>query len=104
MLTLLVVDIFRVYEFLIVAYCLLSWFPGAYESKIGQLLIKLCQPYLDLFDFIPPIAGISFSPIVALIVLEFAEKGALFLMGILIGAANGWNISAFQTGRSIGHR
>ena len=45
-------------------------------------LIKLCQPYLDLFDFIPPIAGISFSPIVALIVLEFAEKGALFLMGI----------------------
>ena len=78
MLTLLVVDIFRVYEFLIVAYCLLSWFPGAYESKIGQLLIKLCQPYLDLFDFIPPIAGISFS----LIVLEFAEKGALFLMGI----------------------
>ena len=28
------------------------------------------------------IAGISFSPIVALIVLEFAEKGALFLMRI----------------------
>ena len=103
MLTLLVVDIFRVYEFLIVAYCLLSWFPGAYESKIGQLLIKLCQPYLDLFDFIPPIAGISFSPIVALIVLEFAVLDGN-LWNILIGAANGWNISAFQTGRSIGHR
>ena len=80
MLTLLVVDIFRVYEFLIVAYCLLSWFPGAYESKIGQLLIKLCQPYLDLFDFIPPIAGISFSPIVALIVLELAENLDIILL------------------------
>ncbi len=83
MLTQLVVDFFRIYEFLIVAYCLLSWFPGAYESKVGQIICRLCEPYLEMFDFIPPIAGISFSPIVALVVLEFVERGLLFLLSLL---------------------
>ncbi|MEY8662006.1 YggT family protein [Ligilactobacillus faecis] len=76
-------DLFNIYSFLIVAYCLLSWFPGAYNTKLGQLLIKICQPYLRLFDFIPPIAGISFAPLVALIVLQFVERGVFALLALL---------------------
>ena len=66
-------------EILLVIYALLSWFPGAYQTQLSQLLIKVCQPYLRLFDFIPPIAGISFAPVVALIVLQFVEKGVFML-------------------------
>ena len=75
----LISSLFSLYSFLIIAYCLLSWFPGAYQTQLGQLLIKVCQPYLRLFDFIPPIAGISFAPVVALIVLQFVEKGVFML-------------------------
>lgn len=75
----LINSLFSLYSFLIVAYCLLSWFPGAYQTQLGQLLIKVCQPYLRLFDFIPPIAGISFSPVIALIVLQFVKQGVWML-------------------------
>lgn len=76
-------DLFNIYSFLIVAYCLLSWFPGAYNTKLGQLLIRICQPYLRLFDFIPPIAGISFAPLVALIALQFVERGVFAIFALL---------------------
>ena len=75
----LISSLFSLYSFLIIAYCLLSWFPGAYQTQLIQLLIKVCQPYLRLFDFIPPIAGISFASVVALIVLQFVEKGVFML-------------------------
>ncbi|SEM57046.1 YggT family protein [Ligilactobacillus sp. WC1T17] len=83
MLTLIVADLFRIYGLLIVVYCFLSWFPNAQNSKFGYYISRICEPYLSLFDFIPPIAGISFSPIIALIVLDFVERGLLLLMGIL---------------------
>nr|WP_276535434.1 YggT family protein [Ligilactobacillus apodemi] len=75
---------FSLYTFLIVAYCLLSWFPGAYQTQLGQLLIKICHPYLKLFDFIPPIAGISFAPVVAIIVLQFVRNGVYMLLSLLL--------------------
>ncbi len=28
----------------------MSWFPGAYQSKFGQLLGRICEPFLDLFS------------------------------------------------------
>ena len=59
----LISSLFSLYSFLIIAYCLLSWFPGAYQTQLSQLLIKVCQPYLRLFDFIPPIAGIRAFPV-----------------------------------------
>ncbi|MDN6491502.1 MAG: YggT family protein, partial [Leuconostoc sp.] len=34
------------YSILLVIYALLSWFPGAYQSFLGKLLRKICEPYL----------------------------------------------------------
>lgn len=71
------------YMMLIVIWALLSWFPGAYQSRLGQLISKLVVPYIRLFDFIPTLAGLSFSPIVAILVLSFAQYGVQALQGIV---------------------
>lgn len=73
--------LFWLYSIAIIVYCLLSWFPGGFQSKLGRFLAKICDPYLNFFNFIPPIAGISFGPFVALIALEFIQRG---LIGLLL--------------------
>ncbi|MDT1949851.1 YggT family protein [Carnobacterium divergens] len=75
----------NIYSILIVVYALLSWLPGAYNSKLGEILARLCEPYLDFFRrIIPPIGGISFSPIVALIVLSLVNRGLYYVLMFLI--------------------
>ncbi|MYV04621.1 MULTISPECIES: YggT family protein [Furfurilactobacillus] len=71
---------FELYTFAIIVYVLLSWFPGAYATSFGQFLARICEPYLRLFDFIPPIFGLSFAPVVAIIVLGLVQYG---LFGVL---------------------
>lgn len=67
--------LFRIYYLAIFVYVLLSWFPGAYQTTLGRFLTRICEPYLNMFRFIPPIMGISFAPLVAIIFLEFVERG-----------------------------
>ena len=59
-------------------YVLMSWIPQntGIVGDIDTILGKLCDPYLDLFRrFIPPIGGmVDISPIVALLVLQFAVR------------------------------
>jgi YggT family protein len=71
---------FEFYSMALVIFILMSWFPKAYETGVGRLLSKICQPYLEPFRrFIPPIGMIDISPIVALLVLQFARGGLLQL-------------------------
>ncbi|MBM6613510.1 YggT family protein [Desemzia sp. RIT804] len=66
----------EIYSVLLVIYILLSWFPNAYQSKLGQLLARVCEPYLDVFRrIIPPIGMISISGIVALLALNVISRG-----------------------------
>ncbi|SDQ52517.1 YggT family protein [Carnobacterium viridans] len=74
-----------IYSTLIIVYILMSWFPGAYQSKFGRLLSSICEPYLGFFRrFIPPIGMISFSGIVALIVLNLAKSGLYSLFQLIM--------------------
>jgi len=73
----------NVYGFALIVYILMSWFPGARESSFGNILTRICEPYLEKFrKIIPPIGMIDISPIVALVVLNFAKMGVvqLYLM------------------------
>ncbi len=73
----------RIYMYVIIFYILMSWFPGARESSIGQFMGKIVEPYLEPFrKFIPPIGMIDISPIVAIFALQFALIGLreLFIM------------------------
>ncbi|MDR2464672.1 MAG: YggT family protein [Streptococcaceae bacterium] len=68
--------LFQVYSIICLVYCLLSWFPGAYQTKLGQIIIRLASPYMDKFSKLGlRFMGLDFSPIVALILLNFARSG-----------------------------
>ncbi|GIO65524.1 membrane protein [Paenibacillus cookii] len=74
--------LFQIYFYMIIVYVLMSWLPNLRESFIGELLGKLVEPYLSPFRrFIPPIAGmLDISPIIALLVLQFAERGVIAIL------------------------
>lgn len=66
------------YIYLIIAYVLMSWFPlsGIFEEIYGAIA-AIVEPYLGLFRrIIPPLGPIDISPIIAIVVLQFAS-GAL---------------------------
>lgn len=78
--------LFEIYNVLIIIYILLSWFPNARASQVGEYLGKIVEPYLSIFRrFIPPIGGmLDISPIVALIALKFIKSGVFQLL-IMLG-------------------
>lgn len=77
--------LFDLYTFAIIAYIFMSWFPGARDSAFGQFLGNLTEPYLSPFRrFIPPIAMIDFSPIVAIFCLQIAEYGLQYVFNFLL--------------------
>ncbi|MDF2536932.1 MAG: hypothetical protein K0R18_3094 [Bacillales bacterium] len=77
----LIENVKDLYYYAIIIYILMSWFPNAYGSTFHRLLQKICEPYLSVFRrIIPPIARIDFSPIVALISLEFAMQGLRIIL------------------------
>ena len=62
----------QTYSFLIVIWALMSWLPNGRESQFGKYLNRI----------VPTLAGISFSPLIAILVLELAMRGltSLFLV------------------------
>lgn len=79
-----IVTLLGYYSWVLIAYILLSWFPNARESKVGQILTYLCEPFLNPFRrIIPPIGGmLDISPIVALFVLRMAQAGVRAIFGL----------------------
>ena len=74
-----------IYSFALFIYIMMSWIPGARESSFGELLTKICEPYLEIFRrFIPPLGMIDLSPIVAIIVLNLARQGIFEFFRIFI--------------------
>lgn len=77
----LLISLISIYRIVLIVYIFMSWFPNARESTVGQFIGSICEPYLEPFRrFIPPLGPLDISPIVAIIVLFFAESGiqALF--------------------------
>ncbi|KXH79911.1 YggT family protein [Sporosarcina sp. HYO08] len=78
-LTLLYIGIARfiqIYSILLIIYIFMSWVPSTRETKIGQLLGRITEPYLSFFrKFIPPLGVIDISPIVAFFALNLISKG-----------------------------
>lgn len=71
------------YITLICIWCLLSWFPNARSTQLGALIDRLVEPYMRWFDFIPPLGGVSFSPVVAIFVLYLVQDGVRMLGRLL---------------------
>ncbi|MGM7684280.1 YggT family protein [Cytobacillus sp. Hm23] len=74
-----------IYFYALFIYILMSWFPNARETSIGQVLTSICEPYLEPFrKIIPPLGMIDISPIVAILVLRYASFGLQYLFSSFI--------------------
>lgn len=72
------------YSWALIIYILMSWVPDVRASKFGQLLGSICEPYLEPFrKIIPPIGMIDISPLVAIFLLRFAERGVYSLNNVV---------------------
>ena len=68
------------YELLILAECILSWFPT--EGVLGDIyeaLRRLTDPFVDIFRKLIPMVGggpvrVDFSPMIAIIVLDLIKR------------------------------
>lgn len=64
------------YSIILMVYALLSWFPGGYQSGLGRLLAKICEPYISLFDRLPlRIGPLDFTILGAILILNLAVQG-----------------------------
>lgn len=63
----------QIYLILLFIRILLSWFPNiSWYDPPFSFLSQLTDPYLNIFrSFIPPLGGIDFSPILAILLLQF---------------------------------
>ncbi|MDX2099740.1 MAG: YggT family protein [Leptolyngbyaceae cyanobacterium bins.59] len=77
-----------IYIVLLVIRILLSWFPVDWYSAPFSILGQLTDPYLNLFRrIIPPLGGLDFSPILAILVLQLIQQAVLPVANSLVSAA-----------------
>lgn len=78
MLIYLIVKLVDAYSMIIFVYVMMSWLPtvNGIIGDIYTVLGRICDPYLNLFKkLIPPIGGmVDITPIIALLVLQFAVR------------------------------
>lgn len=66
----------RAYQFILVMYVLMTWFPNFRESQLFRLVARLAEPYLSRFRrLIPPIGMVDLSPLIGFLLLSFAISG-----------------------------
>ncbi len=65
-----------IYSYILIIRVLLTWFPNLdWSNPVLSSISAITDPYLNLFrGIIPAIGGIDISPILAFVVLNFAEN------------------------------
>lgn len=68
-------SLLTIYTWAIIIRVLLSWVSPDPFNPIVQFLTRVTDPYLELFRrIIPPIGMMDISPVIALLVLNFAQR------------------------------
>ena len=81
----LLIKLIDIYQVILLVYFLMSWLPGAYQSRLGEILYRICVPYVGFFrQFIPPIGFISLAGLVALLSLNLIQYGVIAIMNFLV--------------------
>lgn len=77
---------FTLYSFAIIARALLPWFNVNPYHPAMQFLFQITEPLLaPIRQNIPPLGGLDFSPMVALLILWFVEQLLRMLLLSLVG-------------------
>ena len=70
----------QIYNFVLTARILLSWFPQFAQQPFFQPLFTITNPFFNIFrGIIPPIGGLDLSPLPAFFLLFFLSNGILSL-------------------------
>ena len=85
--TKIVNNIFYFYFLLIILRIFLTWIPSIdWYQQPFKFIREITDFYLDIFRrFIPPLGGLDFSPIVALIVLQILNSIVVSLCTMIFG-------------------
>ncbi len=77
--------IFTLYSIAIVIRVLLSWFRVGYYHPAVRFIYQITEPVLaPLRRYIPPMGGLDFTPMVALIILWIVEQLLVMMLTILL--------------------
>ena len=69
-----------IYSIILVAFALLSWFPNAYESQLGRLVIRLARPVIEpLRKLNLQFAGLDWTILIVIFLLNL-------ISGIILNA------------------
>jgi YggT family protein len=62
----------QIFEFILIARMLLSWFPNIdYSNPIIQFIFDITEPVLrPIRDLLPPTSGIDFSPLIVILIIQ----------------------------------
>lgn len=80
-------NIFYFFYILIILRIFLTWIPSIdWNQQPIKSVRHITDLYLDIFRrFIPPVGGLDFSPIVALIVLQIIQVIVVNVIGSVVG-------------------
>ncbi len=79
---------FKILEYLVLIRVLMSWFPNARNTSIGNLIYTLTEPILGpvkrMMDKSPLGGGmmLDFSPVIALFILQIIQIILLYIVGM----------------------
>lgn len=80
----LVYNAVDIYSLILVAFAVMSWFPGAYESSLGRWIVALVKPVLAPLQRLPlQIAGLDLSVWVAIILVRFLGENLVRFLAMI---------------------
>lgn len=80
-----IIWIVQIYYFGMIVYFFTSWVPSIRESKFGEILGKIYEPFLEPFrKIIPPIGMFDISSIAAIIVLVLFQRGLVTIFNMIL--------------------
>ena len=83
-LVILLIRLLDIYQLLIVVWCLFSWLRltrNQVLESVYEALGTLVEPYIGLFRrLLPPMMGVDFTPVIAIVVLQILERVVIALL------------------------
>ncbi|MDU6292950.1 MAG: YggT family protein [Streptococcus mitis] len=73
-----------IYSLILVAFAVMSWFPGAYESSLGRWIVALVKPVLAPLQRLPlQIAGLDLSVWLAIVLVRFLGENLVRFLAMI---------------------
>ena len=82
----LVGTIAQIYVFILIGYIIISWVKADPFNPIVRFIVMISEPFLSrIRRFVPPIAGLDFSVLIAILIVQIGIQG--FLVQTLLDLA-----------------